>query len=133
MVTIMKTSFCKLKPKTTNYRKYKNFSSYIFRDSVLEELSQVRINNDDEGFNNFLRTCRNTLDMFAPRKKRYIRGRNTPFMNKTLSNEIMKRSNLRNKHLKRRSEKDKQRFRKQRNICVSLLRKTKKSYYSKKA
>ena len=71
--------------------------------------------------------------MFAPRKKRYIRGRNTPFMNKTLSNEIMKRSNLRNKHLKRRSEKDKQRFRKQRNICVSLLRKTKKSYYSKKA
>ena len=99
----MKTSFCKLKPKTTNYRKYKYFSSYIFRDSVLEELSQVRINNDDEGFNNFLRTCRNTLDMFAPRKKRYIRGRNTPFMNKTLSNEIMKRSNLRNKHLKRRS------------------------------
>ena len=57
MVTIMKTSFCKLKPKTTNYRKYKYFSSYIFRDSVLEELSQVRINNDDEGFNNFLRTC----------------------------------------------------------------------------
>ena len=50
-------------------------------------------------------------------------------MNKTLSKEIMKRSNLRNKYLKSTSEEDKQRFRKQRNLCVSLLRKTKRSYY----
>ena len=102
----------------------------IFSESLLEELSQVRINNDDEGFNNFLRICRNTLDRFAPRKKKYIRGNNAPFMNKTLSKEIMKRSNLRNKYLKSRSEEDRQRFRKQRNLCVSLLRKTKRSYYS---
>ena len=51
-------------------------------------------------------------------------------MNKTLSKEIMKRSNLRNKYLKSRSEEDRQRFRKQRNLCVSLLRKTKRSSYS---
>ena len=51
-------------------------------------------------------------------------------MNKILSNEIMKRSNLRNKYLKSRSEEDRQRFRKQRNLCVSLLTKTKRSYYS---
>ena len=38
----------------------------------------------------------------------------------------MKRSNLRNKYLKSRSEEDRQRFRKQRNLCVSLVRKTKK-------
>ena len=93
----MKTSFRKLKPKIINYRKYKNFSNYIFRDSLLEELSQVRINNDDEGFNNFLRICRNTLDRFAPRKNKYIRGNNAPLMYKTLSKEIMNRSNLRNK------------------------------------
>ena len=51
-------------------------------------------------------------------------------MNETLGKEIMKRSNLRNKYLKNRSEEDRQRFRKQRNLCVSLLRKTKRSYYS---
>ena len=113
-----------------NYRKYKNFSKNIFRDTLLEELSQVRINNDDDEFNNFLRTCWNTLDRFAPRKKKYIRGNNALFINKALSREIMKRSNLRNKYLKSRSEEDKQRFRKQRNLCVSLLRKTKRSYYS---
>ena len=69
VVTIMKTTFRKLKPKIINYRKFKNFSSDIFRDTLLEELSQVRINNDDDGFNNFLRIYRNTLDRFAPRKK----------------------------------------------------------------
>ena len=65
----MKTTFRKLEPKDLNYRKYKNFSNNIFRDTLLEELSQVRINNDDGGFNNFLRICRNTLDKFASRKK----------------------------------------------------------------
>ena len=69
VVTIVKTTFRKLKPKIINYRKYKNFSNDIFRDTLLVELSQVRIINDDDGFNNFLTICRNTLDRFAPRKK----------------------------------------------------------------
>ena len=65
----MKTTFCKLKPKIINFRKYKNFSNDIFRETLWQELSQVRINNDDDGFNNFLRICRNTLDRFVPLKK----------------------------------------------------------------
>ena len=69
MITMMKTSFRKLKSKIINYGKYKNFSNDILRDTLLEELSQVRTNNDDDGFNNFLRLCWNILDRFAPRKK----------------------------------------------------------------
>ena len=57
VVTIMKTTFRKLKSKIINFRRYKNFSNDIFRDTLLEELLQVRINNDDDGFNNFLRIC----------------------------------------------------------------------------
>ena len=57
VVTIMKTTFRKLKLKIINFRRYKNFSNDIFRDTLLEELLQVRINNDDDGFNNFLRIC----------------------------------------------------------------------------
>ena len=72
----MKTTFCKLKPKIINYGKCKNFSNGIFRDTLLEERSQVRIDNDDDGFNNFLRICRTTLDRFGPRKKKYIRSNN---------------------------------------------------------
>ena len=69
----MKTTFRKLKPKIINYKKYKNFSNDIFRDTLLEEQSQGRINNDDDGFNNFLRINRNALGKFAARKKKYIR------------------------------------------------------------
>ena len=68
VVIILNTSFCKPKPKITSYRTYKNFSNDIFRDTSLEELLQVRINNDDDGFNN-LRICRNTLDRFGSCKK----------------------------------------------------------------
>ena len=50
-------------------------------------------------------------------------------MNKTLSKEIMKRANLRTKYLKSINEEDRQNYAKQRQLCISLLRK-KKSYYS---
>ena len=53
----MKIRYRKLKPKIIIYRKYKTFSNDIFRDSRLEQLSEVRINNDDDGFNNLLRNC----------------------------------------------------------------------------
>ena len=44
------------------------------------------------------------LDKFAPRRKKYSRGNNMPFMNKLLSRAHMKRTRLRNGYLKKRSE-----------------------------
>ena len=49
-----------------------------------------------------------------------------PFMNKTLSKEIMKRTKLRNKFLKEGTNESKKPYTSQRNYCVSLLKKTKK-------
>ena len=46
-------------------------------------------------------------------------------MNKKLNKEIMKRSRLRNKFLKTRSDLDRKAYNKQRNYVVSLLRKEK--------
>ena len=43
-------------------------------------------------------------DSFAPIKKKYARGNQTPFMSKTLFKEIMTRSILRNKYLKHKTE-----------------------------
>ena len=87
------------------------------------ELSKVVLENSDKGFTlSFLMYVRKPLHMYAPRKKKYIRGNNSPFMNRILSKEIMKRSRLRNKFLKSKSEADKKNYVKQRNYCVSLLR-----------
>ena len=57
---------------------------------------------------------------------RYIRANNSPFMNKSLSKAIMFRSKLRTKF---KTEEMHISYKKQRNYCVSLLRKTKKDFY----
>ena len=93
------------------------------------ELSKLVLENSDKGFNKCLAVCKEALNMYALLKKKYIRGNNSPFMSRTLSKKIMKRSGLRNKLLKSNSEADKKNYAKQRNYCVPLLRKTKKKYY----
>ena len=64
------------------------------------------------------------LDNHPPLKKKYVRGNHSPFMNKSLSKAIM-----RNIFLKDRGEENKINCNKQRNLCVTLLRKSKREYY----
>ena len=53
-----------------------------------------------------------------------------PFFNKELSGAHKKRTQLRNRFLKKRSNQNKKLYSKQRNFCVSLLRKTKRRHYA---
>ena len=52
-------------------------------------------------------------------------------MTKELRKEIMKRSKLKNKYNKKRNYENWSLYKKQRNYCLSLLRKTKKAYFKK--
>ena len=70
-----------------------------------------------------------TLDKFTPLKK-YLRGNNMPFMNKSLSRAHMKRTRIRNCYLKNRFGQNRLSYVKQLNYCVSYLRKNKKDYYA---
>ena len=70
-----------------------------------------------------------TLNSFAPIKKKYAGGNQMPFMTKNLSKKIMTRSRLRNKYLKNKTEENRLLYTQQRNKSVSLLRKTKMNYY----
>ena len=70
------------------------------------------------------------LDKQLPKKTRYVRGNQSPIMNKTLSKAIMLRANLRKKFIKNTSNESKTNYVKQRNHCAPLLRKTKREYYS---
>ena len=78
----------------------------------------------------FLIFCNKILDQYAPRKKKYVRSNHLPFMNKNLSKAIMLRTKLRNIFLKNRTEENKNRYTKQRNLCVTLLRKSKRGYFN---
>ena len=84
----------------------------------------------NNGLEKFLVVCVKTLDRFAPYKKKYVRGNNMSFMNKSLSRAFMRRSQLRSKYHKKRSETNRLAYAKQRNFCVFLLRKTKKGHYA---
>ena len=67
----------------------------------------------------------------APLKKKFVRGSNAPFMNKELQKEIYMRSRLRNKHWVEPSAENKAAYKKQRNKCVKIRRKSIKRYMDK--
>ena len=51
-------------------------------------------------------------------------------MTKGLHKAIMKRSRLRNKFLRDRTETSRKEYKKQRNVCVNLLKKAKKDHFA---
>ena len=125
----MKITFEKRKPRVCYFRNWNEFCKEKFRIQLLTRLSLENFNNSSNGINKFLEICVNTLDIFAPRKKKYLRGNSMPFMNKNLVNAHRKRTRLRNKFLKNRTESNRVSHNKQQNFCVTLLGKTKRDYY----
>ena len=89
-------------------------------------VSETKIDDRSE---NFCNITLKTLDKYAPRKDKHARGNQMPFLKKDLSKNIMKRSQLWNKYLENNNKENRKLYAKQRNYCVSLLRKTKKAYY----
>ena len=126
ILTVMKKSFQKYKPRITKFRDYGHFQNNAFREDLLPELLNFNIEISDEGFTEFFETCNKHLNYHAPCKQKYVRDDHLPSMNKILSKEIMKRTCLRNQFLKDRNKENKSRYSKQRNYCVSLIRKMKK-------
>ena len=65
-----------------------------------------------------------------PRKRKAVRENQNPLFNKEITEAFMKRTELRNKFLKHKIVESRQASVKQRNYCISLLRKVKRNYYS---
>ena len=74
--------------------------------------------------------CKDAFDIRVPIKHKYLRSNQSPFMIKKISKAIMNRTRLRNRFLRTRCIRDKEAYNKQRNYCVSLIRKTKQEYYN---
>ena len=81
-VTVMKSTFEKLKPTEGTG---KEFCNEKFRTQLLTKLSLESFNNSSNGINRFLEIGVKTPEIFAPRKKIYLRGNSMPFMKKKLS------------------------------------------------
>ena len=82
-----------------------------------------------QGFGNFISSCNRILDEHSPQKRRYLKGNQPSFMNKTLVKAIMVRSKLRNVFPKNKTEENRSNYSKQRSLCVTLLQKSKREYF----
>ena len=78
----------------------------------------------------FKETCLSDINKIAPLKSGFIRANQALFINREIQRPVMVKSKLRKKFLKSKPKSDREACNKQRNKCVSLLRKIKKAYYS---
>ena len=127
---VMKVFYKKQKPTIITYRSYKNFCNEVFMADFRNRISQVTSENNDLEFVIFRAVLNQGIQKHAPIKKRYVRANQAPFINKTINKEITKRSRLRNKFLNTKSDIDRKAYNKQRNLCVSLIRREKKNFFN---
>ena len=124
IITVLKIFYKKQIPKIINYRNYKTFNANLFKDELNNEL--LSIDNNNAELVEFTNTVLSILDKHALIKRKYIRANNSPFMTKELIAPITQRSKLRQKFLKERTNDCKHLYNRQRNLCINLLRKTKR-------
>ena len=81
-----------------------------------------------QDFNTFDSAVKGILNEQAPLKKKYLRANDGPFMNKELRKANMKRTRLQNVFNKTRTNENWDAFKRQRNLCLKILRQNKRSY-----
>ena len=120
ILTALKSTFPKLKPKEIIYRNFINFDLNNFKNNIRTN-SQLVGNYD--GFEK-------VLNNHAPLKKKFIRANHVPYMTKALRKAIMKRSQLESKYYRDSTVKNGNKYKKQKNFCSKLYKKERKKFYS---
>ena len=126
-ITCLKCYFQKLPPKNVYYRNYKLFDGASFRDQLENELNKH--NEDNLNYDAIKETLVTLLDTHAPMKMQLLRASDAPYMYKNLRKAIMTRSRLKNLYNKTRNVENEVNYKKQRNYCVNLFKKSKRRYY----
>ena len=127
-ITVLRSFIPKQAPICIKYRDFKKFNPSSFSGAL-----NLRLNHANPHLRNYGEFKTIFMELFnthAPMKERMVRANNAPFMTKTLSKAIMTRSRLRNIFLKNPNTINESKFKKQRNFCVNLLKRTKKAYFN---
>ena len=104
---------------------------YAFLNGVAKLKFELGSKDPHEGYDTITNNFLKVVNKHAPLKKKTIRGNDAPFMNKEFRKAIYTRTRLKNKFLKNPAEQNELMFKKQRNICVSLRRKSIKNHLKK--
>ena len=127
IITVLKVKHEKVPPKVIHYRDHKNFDLSKFFEKLQLKPSNLDMRSLDFGS---LKICfMELLNKIAPLKNKFLRANHSNFVTKEVSKAIMLRTKLRNKFLKKKTLESRAKNNKQRNICVSLIKKAKRNYY----
>ena len=124
VVTVTNEKHERMPLKVIQYRNYKKFDYAIFNNNLRKQTKNLSFSELD-----FATIRKIFMEIFEPLKNKYIRANHSKFVTKELSKAIMLRSKLRNQFLKTKTQESKMKYNKQRNLCVSITRKAKRSYY----
>ena len=127
IVTVLKTTFSKAKPKIVSYRCYKNFVEANFKNDLKSSFQSI--NTNKTSYVKFEKTFLAVLNKHAPIKNRTVRANEMQYMTKTLRKTMSNISRLEHIYHKIRSETNFHNFKKQRNNCSRLYKHERKKFY----
>ena len=112
IVTVLKTTFPKAKPKVMPYRDYSKYVENDFQRDLQNKLL-CTVNKDYDSFD---KAFLDVLNNHAPYKTKIVRANQKPYVTKKLRKAIMKRSCLENKFYKNRTAANNRAYKKQKNL-----------------
>ena len=127
-LTVLKVFHAKDKPKIIQYRDFNHFDNASFKTDLLQELSIQNVRPGE--FEKFKYISSKILNTHTPIKEKHVRCNQSPFTNKQFRKAITTQTRLLNKYRKYNSAGNLFTYKRQRNLCVKLLRKSKKVFYN---
>ena len=126
IVTVLKTTFPKAKPKIISYRDYSKFVESDFRRDLRDNIRDIVV----KDYDSFERTFLNALNTHAPCKKKTVRANQKSYVTKQLRKAIMNRSYLEHKFYRYQTADNCRAFKKQKKYCNRLYKRERRKYYS---
>ena len=123
-VTKFKMSFQTIKSHIGTYWNYKIYDNDVFRSEIQTFCSLNKMN-----VGLFKESIFRIFNKHTPIIRKYLCANEAPFMTKELHNAIMKRYRYSKKFLKYKSQRSREIYKIQGNLCKKLLRKIKKLHF----
>ena len=130
ITTFIKSHFSRLKPKIIHYRNFKRFDEQKFIADVKNTDFSFETDDPNGNYSALTNTFSLIVEKHTPFKKKIVRGNHAPFITKDLRKAIYTRSKLRNKFIKNPTEVNEKLYKRQRNKCVLVRKKSIKQYFS---
>ena len=109
----------------------KNINEQKFLEDVKNTNFCFNLDDPNENYELITDLFSKIVNKHAPLKKKLLRGNQAPFINKELRKAIYDRSRLRNRFCKTPTEENEKLYRKRRNKCASIPKKSIRNCFNK--